>query len=159
MVPARADLTKPLNSSGSRAGEKFEATLNGKVHLKNGAELPKGTRLVGKIVNDSANQNGESTLTLRFTQAELKDGKTVPIQATIVGLYAAADEYMPSYRVTQMPNYWTPKTLQVDQVNALNHVDLHSRIGAANSGVLQSSKSNIHFSTGTEFALAIAQRS
>jgi hypothetical protein len=56
-----------------------------------------------------------------------------------------------------MPNYWTPRTLQVDQVNALHNVDLHSKIAANNSGVMKSDK-NIHFSPGTEFVLAIAKR-
>lgn len=158
MVPAQANLTKPLNSRNTRVGQKFEAKLSEKVRLKNGPVLPKGTELVGKVVKDQMSSNGKSTLTLRFTQADLKNGKTVPIKATIVGLYSAGDQYA-SYAVTQTPNYWTPTTLQVDQVNALNHVDLHSNIAASNSGVLQSYKSNIHFSTGTEFALAIAMRS
>lgn len=159
MVPAQADLTKPLDAKNARTGQKFEAKLNEKVELKNGPVLPKGTRLVGRVVSDQAGENGRSTLTLRFTQADLKDGKTIPIKATIVGLYSAADQYVPGYGATQAPNYWTPNTLQVDQQNALHDVDLHSRISANNSGVLQSSKSNMHFATGTEFALAIAQRS
>ena len=159
MVPAQAALTEPLSAKNTRAGQEFQARLSEKVYLKNGPVLPKGTELVGRIVKDQVNQNGESTLTLRFAQARLKDGKTVPIKATIVGLYSAANRYAQSYGAVQTPNYWTPSTLQVDQINALNHVDLHSRIAANNSGVLQSSKSNIHFSSGTEFALAIAERS
>lgn len=158
MVPAQADLTRALNSRNARAGQKFEAKLHSKVDLKNGTVLPKGTMLVGSIVNDQ-NQNGNSKLTLRFTQADLKDGKTIPIKATIVGLYSNANQYMASSGITQTPNYWTPQTLQIDQINALNHVDLHSRIAAHNSGVLESSKSDIHFASGTEFALAIAQQS
>jgi hypothetical protein len=159
MVPARADLTKPLDARRTHAGQQFEAKLNDKVQLKDGTVLPKGTKLEGRVVNDRAGENGRSTMTLRFTQAELKNGKKIPIKATIVGLYSAADQYVPAYGETQPPNYWTPNTLQVDQVNALNHVDLHSRIAAHNSGVLQSSKDDIHFASGTEFALAIAQRS
>ena len=159
MVPAEADLTKTLDASNIRAGQKFEAKLSSKVELKNGPVLPKGTELVGRVVKDQANQNGQpSVLTLRFTQADLKNGTTVPIKATIVGLYSTQNEFEPSYGMTQMPNYWTPQTLQIDQVNALHHVDLHSRIAANNSGVLKSNK-NIHFSQGTEFALAIAKRS
>lgn len=158
MVPAQADLTKPIDARNTRAGQKFEAKLNEKVNLKNGTVLPKGTELVGKVVNDNAGQNGSSKMTLRFTQADLKNGKIIPIKATIVGLYSAANQYVPSYGAAQTPNYWTPNTLQVDQINALNHVDLHSKIGATNSGILQSSKSNIRFATGTEFALAIAPR-
>lgn len=158
MVPAEADLTTKLDASNVRAGQKFEAKLNSKVDLKNGPVLPKGTELVGTVVQNQANQNGQaSVLTLRFTQAELKNGTTVPIKATIVGLYSGQVQYSPSYGMAQMPNYWTPQTLQVDQVNAFHHIDLHSRIAAADSGVLKSNK-NIHFAQGTEFALAIAKR-
>lgn len=158
MVPAEADLTKTLDASNLRAGQKFEAKLSRKVDLKNGPVLPKGTELVGRVVKDQTNQNGQATvLTLRFTQADLKNGTTVPIKATIVGLYSTQNQFEPSYGMTQMPNYWTPQTLQIDQVNALHHVDLHSRIAANNSGVMKSNK-NIRFSQGTEFALAIAKR-
>jgi hypothetical protein len=159
MVPARADLTKTLNANNLRAGQSFEARLSKKVDLKNGPVLPKGTELVGKVLHDQAGENGEaSTLTLQFTQADLKNGKTVPIKATIVGLYSAQNQFGTSYGTTQMPNYWTPQTLQVDQINALHDVDLHSKIAADNSGVLKSTK-NIRFTQGTEFALAIAKRS
>lgn len=160
MVPAEARLTKALDARNARMGEEFRATLNQKVHLKNGTELPKGTELVGKVVKSQAMQNGEpSVMTLRFTQADLKNGKTVPIKATIVGLYDADDEVGPSYAPTPPPNTWTPAALQVDQIDALNGADLHSKIAANNSGVLKSSKNNIRFSRGTEFALAIAPRS
>lgn len=158
MVPAEADLTKTLDASNVRAGQKFEAKLSSKVDLKNGPVLPKGTELVGKVVKDQPSQNGQpSVLTLRFTQADLENGITVPIKATIVGLYSPQNRFAPSSGMSQMPNYWTPQTLQVDQVNALHHVDLHSRIAANNSGVVKSNN-NIHFSPGTEFALAISKR-
>lgn len=157
MVPAEASLTSTLDASNARAGQKFEAKLSSKVDLKNGPVLPKGTELVGKVVKDQANQNGQpSVLTLRFTQANLENGATVPIKATIVGVYSARNRFAP-YGITRMPNYWTPQTLQVDQINALHHVDLHSKIAADNSGVMKSNK-NIHFSQGTEFALAISKR-
>jgi hypothetical protein len=158
MVPAQADLTRELNARKLHDGQTFEAKLAGKVKLANGPTLPKGTELVGKVVKDQMNASGRSTLTLRFTQAELKNGTKVPIKATIVGLYAGANQYAASGAPAQTPNYWTPKTLQIDQINALHDVDLHSRIAAQNSGVLQSSKNNIRFGPGTEFALAISKR-
>lgn len=158
MVPAEANLTKKLDASNLRLGQKFDAKLSSSVDLKNGPVLPKGTELVGTVVQNQASQNGQpSVLTLRFAQANLKNGTTVPIKATIVGLYSAPNQFAASSGMTQMPNYWNPQTLQVDQINALHHVDLHSRIAGNNSGVLKSNK-NIRFSQGTEFELAIAKR-
>jgi len=159
MVPAEADLVKTLDAQKMHAGEQFEARLSSKVHLKNGTELPRGTELVGKVVTDQMNTDGQnSTLALRFTQAELKDGKTLPIKATIVGLYRPASGSF--YGATQTPNYWTDKTLQVDQIGVIAGVNLHSRIAARNSGVFVSKKKdNMKFGVGDEFAIAIAPRS
>ncbi len=159
MVPAQADLTNTLDSRNARVGQKFEATLNSKVDLKNGPVLPKGTALVGEVIeNQTSHNNQPSVLTLRFTQADLKNGKTIPIKATIVGLYSAQNHFQPfSGMMAQTPNYWTPQTLQVDQINALHHVDLHSKISGNNSGVMSSNK-NIHVLPGTKFSLAIAKR-
>lgn len=158
MVPARAKLTSALDARNLRAGQSFHAKLSNRVDLKNGPVLPRGTELVGKVVKDQMSGN-PSILTLRFTQAHMKDGKTVPIKATIVGISAGSGGAGSSYMQAEAPNYWTPSTLQVDQINALNHVDLHSRIAANNSGVFQTKKSNIRFGPGTELALAIAKRS
>jgi len=159
MVPAQADLTNTLDSRNARVDQKVEATLNSKVELKNGPVLPKDTVLVGEVIeNQTSNNNQPSVLTLRFTQADLKNGKTIPIKATIVGLYSAQSHYQPfSGMMTQTPNYWTPQTLQVDQINALHSVDLHSKIAEHNSGVVRSNK-HIRFLPGTEFSLAIAER-
>lgn len=159
MVPAQADLANTLDARKIHTGQEFRATLKEKVHLKNGPELPKGTALVGKVVKDQANQDGKpAVLALRFTQADLKNGKTVPIKATIVGLYGSTDQVGPSYASMQPPNNWTPNTLRVDQIGAMKDVDLHSSIAANNSGVLKSTRDDIRFSSGTEFALAIAKR-
>lgn len=154
MVPAQADLTRELNAKKIHDGQTFEAKLAQKVQLSDGTNLPKGTELLGKVIKDQMSNNGKSNLTLRFMQADLKNGTKIPIKATIVGLYSGASQGIGA----QTPNYWTPRTLQVDQINALHNVDLHSRIAAQNSGNLQSSKSNIRFAPGTEFALAISKR-
>jgi hypothetical protein len=159
MVPARADLTHTLNAKDVRVGQTFEAKLAKSVQLKNGPKLPRGSELVGKVIKDQTGENGEqSVLTLRFTQAHLKNGKTVPIKATIVGIYSGSSGYNSYYAQTQTPNYWTPSVLQVDQINALHNVDLHSKIAGHNSGVLESKRNDIRFSQGTEFAIAIAKR-
>lgn len=84
----------------------------------------------------------DSRLTLRFTQADWKNGKIVPIKVTIVELYSRADQYASSYGAAPATNYWALKSLQMDQIKALSFVDIHSKIAARNSGVLQSDRSN-----------------
>lgn len=161
MVPAEANLVKTLDARDMHEGQQFQAKLSGSVHLKNGPELPKGTVLVGTVVTDRMNKDGQaSTLALRFTQANLKDGKTIPIKATIVGIYPPGTNDDTGYSQTEMPNYWTPKVLQVDQIGAMHGIDLHSKIAASNSAVFVSrKKDNMKFNQGSEFTIAIAAQS
>ena len=161
MVPAEAAISKTLDITKDRIGETITAKLSDTVQLKNGPKLPRGTQLIGKIANDDMNVSGESKFALDFTSAKLKNGQVVPVKATIVGIFRPQDTtYMgdPVAAGTQVPNNWTDNTLQVDQIGALNGVDLHSKISSQNSGVLVSvKKSDLKLHPGTELALAIAE--
>lgn len=159
MVPAQATLTKTLDSDRAQPGQQFRVALSKTVRLKDGTELPRGTQLTGMVVGDTAKPNDKSTLNLRFTQAALKDGKTIPITATIVGVYAPSgeDEGYPMAAGTQEPNTWTSQTLEIDQVEAESGVELHSKIASDNSGTLVSKKNGaVKLKAGSEIALAIA---
>ena len=160
MVPARADLVKPLDARNLKVGQQFQARLAKTIDLKNGPKLPRGTELIGKVVKDKMSADGKtSTLALLFTKADMKGGKVIPIKATIVGIYPPSSGYGGSYFNGPIPNEWTPSTLQVDQINVLNGINLHSKIAAKDSGVLVSKKKdNMKLESGSEFALAIAER-
>jgi hypothetical protein len=160
MVPAQATLDRTLDSKAVKPGDDFRARLADKVHLKNGTELPSGTELIGKVGTDDMQQNGQSKLALSINEAKLKDGKTVPVKVTIVGIYGPNAWPATPYPVApgdQVPNDWTRSVHQVDQIGALSDVDLHSKLTSQNSGVLVSTKKdNFKLGRGTEFALAIA---
>ncbi len=159
MVPARAALKEKLDANKMRPGEQFKVQLADTVHLKDGMALPHGTTLWGVVATDNV-QQGKSKLALDFTKAELKDGKVIPIKATIVGVVAPEAQNNEGYNVMagdQMPNSWNAKTLQVDQINALSGVDLHSRIAGNNSGVfVTTKKDDVKLADGSELLLAIA---
>jgi hypothetical protein len=159
MVAAQAAVVGSLDAKDAKPGEAVSARLVNKVQLKNGQELPSGTVLMGKVAQDDMNVKGKSKLALRFDQAQLKDGKTVPVKATIVGIYSPGSGPANSYLTApgnQVPNGWTSQEQQVDQVGALSGVDLHSRIASSDSGVLVSTrKDDIKLKSGTELALAI----
>ena len=160
MVPARAALNGALIASKVKPGDEFRATLAEKVQLSNGPKLPAGTVLIGQISTDDMNQSGTSKLALRFTSAKLKDGQTVPIKATIVGILDTGLANEDTYRLnpnSQTPASWNDGTLTVDQIGAMNGVDLHSKIASQNSGVFVSTKDNIKLVNGGELELAIAQ--
>lgn len=160
MVPARAALSMNLDAKRTHSGHPIRASLAETVRLKDGTELPSGTALIGDVATDDMQIKGTSKLALRFTQARLKDGKIIPIKATIVAVYPPEDENAEGYDVVagdQDPNNWTNQTLQVDQIGALSGVDLHSKIASNNSGVFVSTrKDDVKLTQGSEIALAIA---
>jgi hypothetical protein len=58
----------------------------------------------------------------------------------------------------QTPNYWTDKILQVEQINAAPHADLHSDIASEDSGVfLSTDNHDVKIPAGSEIKLAVGQ--
>lgn len=159
MVPARAELLKALDAKQLQPGAAFEAKLTGKVHLANGPELPSGTILKGQVAADDMNVSGSSKLALQFTSAQLKDGQSVPIKATIVGLYPHPDdsESGDESDTASVPNTWNRHTLQIDQLGVTGGVDLHSKVASQNSGVfVATSRDDVRLNKGMQLSLAIA---
>jgi hypothetical protein len=157
LVPAEVELNKTLDARKDQPGSLFEARLDGTVHLKDGTELPNGTILVGKVATDQMNSNGTSRLALQFTEAKLKDGKTIPIEATIVGISGPSESYDGSSNYTG-PLPWNGTSLKYDDIDVLSHVDLHSTIGGMNSGTLVATdKSDMKLRTGSRMSLALGE--
>lgn len=160
MVPARGYLTRRLDAKDAQPGAQFIVNLSEAVQLKNGPKLPRGTELVGTIATDDMHSNGDSKLALRITQAHLKDGTTIPVKATIVGVWGPESETAEGYNVTpgeEEPNDWTQRVLSIEELGAESGVDMHSNIAADDSGVfVAKKKDNVKISAGSEFALAIA---
>jgi hypothetical protein len=156
MVPAEANLDKDLDARKAQTGQQFRAKITDTVHLKNGTELPRGTTLVGKITKDEMDHNGQSMLAVDFTKAQLKDGKTIPIEATIIGVGApSSSNYYDFSAAGAPPVPWNGTSLQVDDIGMISGMDLHSRIGGENSGTFVSKKSDMKLTAGTQLSLAI----
>jgi hypothetical protein len=158
MVLARATLAQSIDARQIHADHALKATLYKSVQLKNGPELPRGTELIGTVA-PMKQANGATKLALRFTKAQLKDGQTVPIRATIVGMTAPNYNSYEGLPPDSLVNTWNPKVLQVDQIGALPGVNLHSRIGSRESGVLDASGTNdFKLQRSSRLDLAIAAR-
>jgi hypothetical protein len=159
LVPAEVELNKSLDARRDQPGTTFEATLKSAVHLKNGTELPKGTLIEGKVATADAKGKDSAQLALVFTDARLKGGKEIPILATIVGLAdpAIGTDTNSAY---DGPAAWNGNSTKIDLSGALNNVDLHSTIGADNSGTLvESGKGNLKLSAGSRMSLALGDKS
>jgi hypothetical protein len=160
MVSARVAVVSALDAGKAKSGDQFSTRLAKKVTLKDGKELPAGTKIIGVISKDEMQKNGTSELALTFNEAELKDGTTIPIKATIVGVYGAESEDMEGHPVApgdQMTGTWAGHPEAVDEIGALPGIDMHSSVTDQDSGVLvSSSKHDFKLKYGTEIALAVA---
>lgn len=151
MVPAQVVVIKTIDAKKAQTGQQFELELSSKVKLQSGQELPKGSVLLGTIVTNDMNSNGTSKLVLRITQARLKDGKTVPVEAVITGAYS-----QDSLNARYGNSGWTPGQVNVQQNGTLGSLNLTSRVGAGDSGTFETKKDNVKLDRGSALSLAIA---
>ncbi len=155
MVPASAVLVQQIDARKVHSGQQFRARLTQTVRLKNGAVLPKGTTLIGTIAKDAMHPDGTSRLILQFTQADMKNGKTIPVVAAIMGVSQPAVWELDDS--TEYPDTWDGTTLKVDEINAVSDFDLNSMIAGPNSGVFVSKKKDeVKLDNQTQLSLAIA---
>jgi hypothetical protein len=159
MVSAIAILPRALDADKDHLDSAIEAELDHKVTLSDGTVLPSHTVLNGKITRDDMQAAGKSEFAVRFDQAQLKNGKTVPIKATIVDITRPrsysfyGDDYPAS-------NDWTSQTLMVQEPNVVSGVDLHSEIASNDSAVFVSTKKHdVKVPAGSELKLAIGPAS
>jgi len=157
MVPAQVSLKSTIDAKKAQPGSTFQTTLVSKVHLANGTDLPAGTVLVGTIGTDDMQMTGDTKLAIRFTTANLKNGQSIPVKATIVQFTKADDVTGGGYVATAGQTAGWDSNLKVDQKSVSNGVDFHSAASSTNSGVFVASKGkDVTLRTGSEFALAIA---
>jgi hypothetical protein len=150
MVTAQAGVEKLIDAKKLQPDQKIQIVLSDKVQLKNGLELPRGTVLTGTASVGDAQSGGASKLALRFTQAQLKGGKTIPIKATIVGLFPANSSERSDRDI------WNAKSLKTDQSGVVPGLALHSNIEDSDSGVFVSTKGDaVKLAPGNWMALVI----
>ena len=156
MVPAAIELKKELDSRTIHPGQTFQARLDNTVHLKNGPELKSGTILLGKVTADKA-QGGTDRLSLRFTEARLKNGTMIPIEATVMEV--APPAFDSGIRLADETITWPGQTLRVDQIGVLHDVDMHSNIGSRNSATfVAEDNKDVRLDSLSQMMVDIAER-
>jgi hypothetical protein len=162
MVSARTALKENIDADSSQPGAPVRVVLRKSVRLTNGIELPAGTAIVGEVTTDDMNLSGTAKLALRFTEAELKNGTVVPIKATIMGVYppeSSDNDGNPVAPGDQELHVWNHKSVGVEEVNAIDGVNLESQVASGDSGVLVAAKKHdVKLKWDSEIALAIAPR-
>ncbi|MHB1795714.1 MAG: hypothetical protein ACYCPO_12175 [Acidobacteriaceae bacterium] len=163
LVSANAELTQGLNTKSSRQGQTVTAKLTANVTTAGSAgsmELPKGTMLMGTVEQVQPGNGNKSEISIVFNEARLKDGREIPIKATLLGAYPSAGVYtsgggVGSYLPIQ-PRLIPSDEKVLQDPGALGNVTMKSAVQSDVSGTFLSKKNSIKLSRGTQLQLAIA---
>lgn len=81
-----ADFDKMVHVKRVKVGDAVAAHLIAPAKLRDGTELPKGSKLTGSVteIKVKADKEGPSKLGLLFTSVVLKNGKEIPVQMALV---------------------------------------------------------------------------
>jgi len=81
-----------LDTKKAKTGDQIAARTTSDAKLPNGAVLPKGTKLLGNVIEVSAKSNEQksSHLVISLNRAVSKDGQEMPIHAAITSISAPA---------------------------------------------------------------------
>lgn len=163
LVSAEATLTHKIDSKNAAQGQAVNAKLTSSVKTAGGMKLDKGTMLLGKVEQvQRSNDNGPSRLSIVFDQARLKDGKTIPVKATLLGAYpASTGEYYAETGTNGATMSGQPHGIsdqqKIDQMpGTLSHVGMQSAVQSNVSGTFISKDRNIDLKEGTRLQVGIA---
>ena len=88
-----AKLERSLDSKKDKPGDKVGAKTTREIRLADGTVLPKGSELVGSVAQVRKRSETDSArLAVVFEQAVSKDGRTVPLRATVQAVRAPYSE-------------------------------------------------------------------
>jgi hypothetical protein len=87
-----AELTKRIDTKNVKQGDEVDARVTNAAKLPDGTELPRGTKLVGKVMDVKAKSKEDKSAHLAFSidHAVLKDGKQVPVIVAVTSVTGSA---------------------------------------------------------------------
>lgn len=157
LISTNAQLNHTLNSSKISVGQRVTAHLTMKLRTSNNLLLPRKTQLIGKVSQVQSGHGKRTRVALVFTKARLKNGRLIPIKATLLGAMPpnygsfSSVDYLPD---TSKP---VPSNASMDQeAGVLNHIALHSAVQSPVSGIFLSKRNKIRLPAGTRLRVAIA---
>lgn len=87
-----AELTKRIDTKNAKQGDEVDAKVTNTAKLPDGTELPRGTKLVGKVMDVKAKSKEDKSAHLAFSidHAVLKDGKQLPVLVAVTSVTGPA---------------------------------------------------------------------
>ena len=163
LVSTSAKLIHKLDSQNAMKGQRVEAELTSKVKTVDSMDLPKGTMLIGKVERvQMSTDHSPAKISVLFNQARLKDGRTIPVKATILAAYPASSWNSYNYTgmggpMVGMQSHFIPYDQKVVQEpGTLSHVTMRSAVQSRVSAVFSSKDRNIDLRRGTQLQIAVA---
>ena len=148
-IEGNAELVQTLNVNSATQGQAVTLKLTSTIETPAGNKLPSGTELVGQIASVTPYaQNAPATLAFTFDQARLKDGKTLPIHATLVGIAPAGADLAPIDAIQ-------PDSVFVQEPGAIGGIALRGSMQESISGTITDTRRNLKLNGGTEFLVAV----
>lgn len=146
-------LVTPLNSQTAKAGQQVIVKLNDSVKITNGQTLPKGTELLGTVSEvKAAEGRNPASVSVVFNTAQLKDGKKVPVKATLLAAYAASA----SDSVGVAPSEVNEKYTIDQEAGALpGGVTLKAAVQNSDSGTFAKENGNFKLGAGSFLQLGV----
>jgi hypothetical protein len=90
MSPVNGELVGKLDTKTAKAGDAVEVRTRSNAKTADGTEIPKGSKLVGKVVAVQASSSGtNSQVALQFDHVELKGGQSLPVLSQIESISPA----------------------------------------------------------------------
>jgi hypothetical protein len=156
LVGVNAKLDHTLDSKSAAVGQTVTARLDGTVIL-GGTKLTRGTELIGKVAE--VKSGNPVSVTLLFTSAKLKDGKEIPVKATLLAAFPESGSMEPSLGAAELAGQVDADRAFDQQPGALSHVAMTSAVKDHNSGTFSSTSGNFKLVAGTNLQVGIAPAS
>ncbi len=150
LMSGTAELVHSIDSQSATQGQAVSAKLTETIETPQGVKLPHGTELLGHVAEVQASHDkSPAKLALTFDKAQLKDGKQLPIKATLL-------EVAPPGQLAGVPQKVGSDGAFNQEAGEISGVSMHSSVRAEDSGTLMSKDGNIRLETGTQLVIAVA---
>lgn len=92
--PVKGELVTKIDSKSAKPGQSVVVKTTEKATTANGVVIPKGSKIVGHVTQVQAHskQTPNSQVTVKFDEADLKNGQKMPIQSVLQSVGSAADQ-------------------------------------------------------------------
>ncbi|WP_263419823.1 hypothetical protein [Terriglobus albidus] len=90
LSPVNGELVSKLDSKTAKNGDSVVIQTKAPAKTSDGADIPKGSKLVGHVLGVKASEGGQnSQVVLQFDHLELKGGQSVPVHSQIQSITPA----------------------------------------------------------------------